>query len=480
MNKGMQLVKNTLMYGVANFSSRLLNFLMLPLYTCYFSQKDFGYYDLILSFVQIATPFISLQMTDGMFRYLLDAEAWEKKADIIKSALAGLFRNALVSCVIFLLVLLIVPVRYGILILLYLFSYLALTVWQFIARGLKENVAFSLSGMISSVLVVAANMVMLLLLHMQIDALLISSILGAVAAVAYLEWKVKVFRMLSKGRIVKSLRKEITAFSLPLLPNTLNWWIINSSSRLLIFYFLGSAANGIFAVSSKFPSLLAMVNQIFYLAWQESAITEYNRSDRDEFYTKIFNLYAKLQLSSLLIALASTKMMMRLMVDSKFMDAWAYIPLLYLGMVFMSFSSFYGTGYLSAKSTKGAFYTSVYGAAVNLVLCGALIPLIGLMGASVASMAAFFVMWISRLAETRKYFSIRINLRAFAAIWAVVLLYLAGYYMHSVYVEIALFLASFVIAVFLNLELIRRVYAGLRKTRSRLSAGKGMNHGPAT
>ena len=41
-------------------------------------------------------------------------------------------------------------------------------------------------------------------------------------------------------------------YSAPLIPNTLMWWFINSSSRFAIGYFSGLEANGLYAVSTKF------------------------------------------------------------------------------------------------------------------------------------------------------------------------------------------------------------------------------------
>src|SRR5699024_9233902 len=82
--------------------------------------------------------------------------------------------------------------------------------------------------------------------------------------------------------------KNLLVYSIPLIPNSLMWWLINASSRYFIRIFVGIAANGLFAVASRIPSLLTIVNQVFSQAWQLSAIEEYESENKAEFYTKVF------------------------------------------------------------------------------------------------------------------------------------------------------------------------------------------------
>ena len=63
-----------------------------------------------------------------------------------------------------------------------------------------------------------------------------------------------------------------------------------------------------------------------------------------------------------------TKLVMKLILSSSYKEAAVYIGFLYLGTVFQGFSSFSSIGYLQGKKTNGAAKTSVYGAAVNLII----------------------------------------------------------------------------------------------------------------
>lgn len=71
MSKESTLVKNTIIYAVGNFGSKILSFLLLPFYTYYLSTDDYGYFDLITTTISLLTPIITFQIYDGLYRYLL-------------------------------------------------------------------------------------------------------------------------------------------------------------------------------------------------------------------------------------------------------------------------------------------------------------------------------------------------------------------------------------------------------------------------
>ena len=55
-------------------------------------------------------------------------------------------------------------------------------------------------------------------------------------------------------------------YSIPLVPNGISWWIVNVSDRTIITAIIGTAANGIYAVSNKFPTILSSLLGIFNLS----------------------------------------------------------------------------------------------------------------------------------------------------------------------------------------------------------------------
>ena len=244
---------------------------------------------------------------------------------------------------------------------------------------------------------------------MGVIGYLISQIIAVTVSTAALFLFGSVGKYIAPSAFKIAQIKVMIKFSLPLVPNALAWWIMSASDRYMLAFFLGFSSTGIYAVAHKFPMLLSVLNGVFYQAWQISSIDQFNSPERKQFYSNIFRtLYIVMFLGTIAFAIILRPFII-IMTGEGFQEAWRFVPFLILGTVFHSFSQFFGVGYLAAKKTGGAFRTSGIGAAANIGVNLLLIPLIGIQAASISTAIAFFIMWIARLIETRKYFSISIN-----------------------------------------------------------------------
>ena len=70
MKREEKLLKNTLILSIGTILPKLAVFITLPIYTKYLTKTEYGIYDLIASVVLFLVPLITLQIQDGIFRYL--------------------------------------------------------------------------------------------------------------------------------------------------------------------------------------------------------------------------------------------------------------------------------------------------------------------------------------------------------------------------------------------------------------------------
>ncbi|MGG7153562.1 oligosaccharide flippase family protein, partial [Clostridium neonatale] len=96
MKKERTLLKNTLIYAIGNFGSKMLTFLLLPLYTYYLTTSEYGYFDLVLSTITLCIPIITLQVNDGMYRDLLDCNKCDDISMIFSNTIIIIFINIIV------------------------------------------------------------------------------------------------------------------------------------------------------------------------------------------------------------------------------------------------------------------------------------------------------------------------------------------------------------------------------------------------
>ncbi|WP_209390154.1 lipopolysaccharide biosynthesis protein [Chryseobacterium sp. RR2-3-20] len=413
MKEQKSLLNLTILYSIGNFSSKIISFILIFFTTFYLSKEDVGAYDLILITLSLLSPFVTFQLTDAALRWLLGDDSIRIKKEVFSTISVILVLSHFVLYFIMYCYNYYYPIKYfNLLFLLVLCQSIYLFFLQFI-RGLGKNGLYVWAGVIYTLIYVLFAIFVLMVLNYKIEGLLYSNILAGffVSIFLFAVGRLYSFFNLKYARV--DFGKTLLRYSTPLIPNSLSWWAISSSNRYIILMYLGTAANGIFAIAYKLPTILLMIVNVFYLAWQEKAITSYDREDRDEYFSKVLKDYIRVLFSISILIVAANKLALSFMVSKDFFDAWQYTPLLLLSIIFSSIAGFYGTGYLGAKKTKGAFTSSIFGGITTVGLSFMLISRFGLFGASVAVVIGYIVLLLIRFSHIRTLLKIIFPIRLF-------------------------------------------------------------------
>ena len=102
-------------------------------------------------------------------------------------------------------------------------------------------------------------------MDMGADGLFITAFVSNLVGIIYIFVKEKVYGMFSIRWFSRKLLKEMLAYSLPLVPNSLSWWVIGASDKTVVSWFLGVSQNGILSVSQKFSTAYTTFYSIFNL-----------------------------------------------------------------------------------------------------------------------------------------------------------------------------------------------------------------------
>jgi O-antigen/teichoic acid export membrane protein len=406
MSKKVGLGKLAVLYLVGNLSSRVINFAMFFVYTFYLSKKDIGLYDIIQNSVLLITPVISLQLYDAAFRLIMnETDATKIKKVISSSILVALACVALFTVIYFAVYDYFLNI-YGFEIYLLILAQTIFLFFPQFARALNLNNVFVISGVLYTVIISACSFVFLTVFHFNIEGLIIANAIAYFLGAIFVAYKIDFSKYFSFVSYDKPLVKEMLKYSLPLIPGTLSWWVISYSNRYVILEYMDLEANGLFAVAQKLPAILYMITVVFGMAWSEKAISSYDSENKNTYYTDVFTKYFNLIFSIVLVLMSISKPFFYFFVDSSYFESWKLLPMLYIAVVFQSLANFYGTGYTSSKKTSGAFFTTVIGAAVTIVVSFVFIPIIGLYGACLSFLLGYLVMLVTRMVHTRKYFNI--------------------------------------------------------------------------
>lgn len=429
MNSYKKLMDNSMVFAIGTMGSKMLNVILLPLYTYYLTTEEYGNADIIITTATMLLPIISFSMYDAALRFALN-KSLSKKIVISNAVICATFGVIISSLLVPILSTLEVYSDLTI----YLFLIMSVQIYERIfaqfARGIGKVKSFAINGILLTSSTALFNLLFLVLMDKGIEGYLLSIICANLVSLVYLSVSVNSIKNIKLKYFDIDLIKNMLVYSIPLIPNSIMWWLINASSRFFIFSFVGLSANGLFAVASKIPSLLGIVAEIFSQAWQLSAVEEYERENETNFYSQVFKYYLIILMTGVMIILVTIKPLVSYIFAAEYYESWKIIPFLLLGVLFSSLSGFLGAFYIASKETKGVFKTSVYGGIISLVLNLILIPNFGLIGAAISSMCSFFCMFILRYKDSQKYVSITINKKTFCVSFGLIILQIISLYLN--------------------------------------------------
>lgn len=403
-NKYTTLISNTLLISIGTFGSKLLVFFMVRFYTDYLTTSQYGTADLITQTANLLFPIISFGITEGVFRFALDTERDRKS--IFTISFSVITAGSLLFTVIAPLLNLINDFKnYVWLIIVYTLAACYHALCSQYIRAIGKTAFFAVQGIINTMLVIILNIIFLAFCNMGISGYVLSVVLADAFCALLIFIKEKLWKLLTRN-IQKSDFTAMLRYSIPLIPTTVFWWITSVSDRYMVRGFIGSEANGIYAVSYKLPTLLTLVSTVFMQAWQFSAVTESDGDPKEhaKFFSTVWGSFQSVMFLVGSAVIVFAKPAMKILTTPDFYEAWKYVPLLSVAMIFTSFTNFAGTVYVVNKKSNVSFLTALVGAVTNIILNFLLIPSpLGVQGAALATVAGYLLAFIIRAAIARKY-----------------------------------------------------------------------------
>lgn len=407
VNKYKKLFTNTLILSVGSIASKVLVFFLVPLYTYCLSPSDFGIADLLTNTANFLIPFACLGITNAVFRFT--AGHGKDASEVLSSSMLLL---GIVSAVflVFSQVLNLVPFfdGYAWLITVYVLSANFHAICSQYLRARGKMTFFAIQGLINTALVIALNLLFLLLFRIGVTGYVLSVVIADLLSGLLVFFADHQYRYIRLEKINGDLIKEMLKYSIPLIPATIFWWITNVSDRYLVTEICGEAANGIYSISYKIPTILTLLSGAFIDAWQLSSVTDTKDSkESSAFFSNVYRYFLAIVFLAAAVLIPLSKPIASILFSSAYYQAWQYMPFLICASLFMSLVSFLGSVYILEKKTMMSFWTSFAGAVLNVVLNIILIPHFDAMGAAFATFVSYSCSYILRCITTHKYISFR-------------------------------------------------------------------------
>ncbi|HES9560304.1 TPA: oligosaccharide flippase family protein [Streptococcus pneumoniae] len=397
MSKYKELAKNTGIFALANFSSKILIFLLVPIYTRVLTTTEYGFYDLVYTTIQLFVPILTLNISEAVMRFLMKDGV--SKKSVFSIAVLDIF----IGSIAFALLLLVNNLfslsdlisQYSIYIfVIFVFYTLNNFLIQF-SKGIDKIGVTAISGVISTAVMLAMNVILLVVFDWGLLGFFIANVCGYVIPCIYIVSRLRLWELF-EIKIDKKLQWEMVYYALPLVLNILSWWVNNTLDRYIVTAIVGIQASAIISVAYKIPQILSTISAIFIQSWQISAIKIQEDKSDTTFVSNMLLYY-----NALLLIIASgiilfVKPISNILFGISFYSAWELVPFLIISSLFNAISGCIGAIMGAKMDTHNIAKSALVGMIANIILNIVLTFLMGPQGITISTLIASFLIFYMR------------------------------------------------------------------------------------
>lgn len=402
-----ELIKNIMVLGLGLVGSKFVQFILLPYFTNVLTTAEYGVIDLVVTFVGLLVPIVTLELSDSVLRFGLSNET--DKTDLVKCALTCLTFATVITIIgspLLFFYKTIWPYRYFI-------------VGMIVLQGIRTNEAlfvkaqdrvlvYSIDSILTALIIAIFDIFFISILKVGIEGYFCAELIGNTFSIVFLLLCGKIYQNIDLGKpLDKELLRRMLKYSIPLMFNAISWWITSFSDRAVLNIFFSESEVGLYSVAAKIPAIITTLLSVFTQAWIMSAVKEYEKENNPSFFNNIRKIYSAILFVGIGMAILIIKPLMKIYVGDNFFEAWYYVPFLLVGTAFLGISNYYGAIYAAAKANLLEIKSTLICAISNIILNFVLIPRSGIMGAVLATSLSYIIVVIVRIIDTKKIMTIK-------------------------------------------------------------------------
>jgi O-antigen/teichoic acid export membrane protein len=233
--------------------------------------------------------------------------------------------------------------------------------------------------------------------------------------------------------------KKMLRFGLPYLPAALAATMVQVIDRPVILALTNADTLGLYQTGHKLGFIMMLVVSMFQFAWQPFFLNNAGEKNAKEIFAKIMTLFVLMAsllwivISLFIENLARFEIMPgRTIIEKHFLPGLVVVPIILLAYLFNGIYVNLQAGLYIEEKTKYFPYVTGAGAIINVAVNLLLIPILGIVGAALATLASYLVMAAGLFIVAQKFYKIDYEygkiLKILGTIFAVASLYYYGYY----------------------------------------------------
>jgi O-antigen/teichoic acid export membrane protein len=407
-----RLGKHTAVYGLGGLISRILAVLLLPLYTSYLGPTGFGKIETVVAFTTVLVILLRMGISSAFFRFYFDSKDEQHRTLVVRTsfwftitmATAGLVAGwALADPLAHALRLGDDPwlVRAAFVGLWAQMNYEQLTS---LFRVEERSTAFVVASVANVLITVGATVLLVVVLDKGPTGAVVGNFIGTLTVYVVLLG----YRRYQLGlQFSRDLLRQMNRFGMPLVPSALALWAINFIDRIFIAHYKDQAEVGVYSVAVRIASAVVFLMIAFRLAWPAFAysIEDDREAKRTYSYVLTYLLFVCCWVSVALGVLAPWLVDL-LAPKPAFQRAADAVALLSFAATAYAGYTVVAIGIGRARQTQFNWIVTGIAALINVVLNVILIPPYGMIGAAIATVAAYVALFVLMVLNSQRVYPV--------------------------------------------------------------------------
>ncbi|MFP4548252.1 MAG: lipopolysaccharide biosynthesis protein [Fidelibacterota bacterium] len=427
------LTKQTLVYGVGTIATRMVTFLLLPVYTNILPNEKYGLAALIFTFLAFMNHIYNYGLDSAFMRFYSHENDKEDKTTILSSAMGMAFITSLIFS--FIIYLIRHPLAgkfltdreyhhfftYAAVIL--FFDCIARVPFAYL-RQERRPMMFMGVRLINVILTLSLNILFVAVLKQGIIGIFRSNLI-----VSFLTAMILFFIMAKKIEFRFSLKiaKMLLLFGIPFVPSGLAVAAMEMWNRVILEKFLGLHEVGTFSAVYKLGIFMLLISTGFYYAWQPFFLKEGKKEESRELFGRVMTYFIVVALGAWVILTAFIQNIAGIHIGDIYLVGLEYqsgvkiVPFILLGYVFFGINQVLLPGFYFEKKTKYLAMITITVAALNVGLNYLFIPKFGIMGPGYAMVISYACLVFLTYLTSQKLFKVHYEYKRVASLFLILL-----------------------------------------------------------
>lgn len=459
MSREKDLLNNTFILSLGRVLPQFATFITLPILTGCLSKSEYGTYDLIATLLLVLIPIATLEIQSAAFRFLIECREDQRETNsVITNITAVTVPTSLIVSITIGFCLIGYPTTIRALIAFYFFLDTVTLMLGQIVRGLGKNRAYSIQACLQSLVKMGGIVAFVYYNKFGIQGVFGALTLADLAASVYLMRKIRIFQILKIKDISFSKIKTLLQYSWPMVPNNLSAWVLSLSDRLVITAALGVNANAIYAVANKIPSILAVVQSVLMMAWQENASVASKDEDATAYYSSMLEITYNVMIGFTAVLIACMPVIFHILIRGDYSESYYHTSILILAAFFNIMSGYMSGIYIAHKKTFSIGVTTIAAAGLNLLIDVLCVRYIGIWAGSLSTLFAYVFLYFYRVKNCKKFQPLTIHYKKHVVqIFIILAMVVICSTKNTILLMLNLIIGT-TTAIYFNRELLRRAY----------------------